>query len=189
MINNKKSREIYRDLINGNIINQYRYDEISDTLKENDYFTELAGNYEGDNGYRTLYERIGYELIMRPNYAYLRDLTQREDENSQTAVAIHAVLTLLGKITIQNNYHFSLLTTPEAGISQTLCEQADQDETMQNILLACYCSKPLWEEAERLLVKRNIAFINARQNLVLSNAGIDFFQEIFTHENKESEQK
>lgn len=179
MIDTQRSQKIYNILINGKILNRRRYDPMRNDFAEDELFQELSSQYEGDNGYRALYERIGCELVLRPDYAYLKDQDSDDDKSSQTATAIQALLTVIAKTALSRNYSFALLTAVEAGFSCELAEAADQDPEMRRILAACYCRDvPLWDEAHRLLVKRHIAFVNARGNLVLSDAGQDFFAEI-----------
>ncbi|MBH5329795.1 hypothetical protein H9Q10_08950 [Eikenella sp. S3360] len=187
IINTQLSREIYRRLISGKTINRQVYDEKNGMLVDNELFGELSAKYDGVDGYRTLYGNIGYELVLRPDYAYLRDCGIPTDEGSETAAAVCAVLVVLGKTVVQNNYRFSLLTTADAGISEQLCRQTDQNEEMRDIQAACIKdAKTLWENAERVLVRRDIAYINAKGNLVLSNSGQDFFNTAFKQGSRES---
>ena len=97
------------------------------------------------------------------------------------ATAIQALLTVMAKTALSRNYRFELLTAAEAGFRRELAEAADQDPEMRRILAACHCNNaPLWNEINRLLLRRNIVFENARGNFVLTDAGRDFFEELFT---------
>ena len=133
-----------------------------------------------------MYERIGCELVLRPAYAYLKEQDLDDDESSKTATAIQALLTVMAKTALSRNYRFELLTAAEAGFRRELAEAADQDPEMRRILAACHCNNaPLWNAINRLLFKRNIAFANARGNLVLSDAGQDFFAELFAEQTEQ----
>ncbi len=187
MINTQYSRQIYRLLINGKTINRQIYDKLSGNLQDNGLFDEIAKHYNDTDGYRVLYSNIGYELVLQPHYAYLRDRDASADELSDTAIAIQAILTVLAQTVIQSGYRYGLLVSEHAGVSQELCARADQSEEMCKILEECKCNpaKTLWENAENVLVRRDIAYINAKGNLVLSNSGQDFFNTVF--EQSESE--
>ena len=187
MINTKLSQDIYKILIHGKIINRRCYDPVRNAFAEDELFQELSSQYEGENGYRALYERIGCELVLRPAYAYLKEQDLDDDESSKTATAIQALLTVIAKTALSRNYRFELLTAVEAGFSRELAADADQDPEMRRILSACHCRDvPLWDEINRLLFKRNIAFANARGSLVLSYAGQDFFAELFARHGEEA---
>ena len=180
MIDTKRSQQIYDILINGKILNRRRYDPIRNSFAEDELFQELSSQYEGENGYRALYQRIGCELVLRPDYAYLKEHSADDDKSSQTATAIQALLTVMAKTALSRNYRFELLTAAEAGFRRELAEAADQDPEMRRILAACHCNNaPLWNEINRLLLRRNIVFENARGNFVLTDAGRDFFEELF----------
>lgn len=178
MIDTKRSQQIYDILINGKILNRRRYDPIRNSFAEDELFQELSSQYESENGYRALYQRIGCELVLRPDYAYLKEHSADDDKSSQTA--IQALLTVMAKTALSRNYRFELLTAAEAGFRRELAEAADQDPEMRRILAACHCNNaPLWNEINRLLLRRNIVFENARGNFVLTDAGRDFFEELF----------
>ena len=177
----KLSRQIYRDLINGKTVNKHIYDPVSGSLKNNPKFDEITAGYDGENGYHALYARIGFELVLQPSYAYLRDEGLSADEPHDTAAAIQAVLTVLAKTVADSGYRYELLEHEQAGISEELCARADQNDEIRAVLEACGCdpAKSLWDEAARWLVRRDIAFINAKGNLVLADSGRDFFRQVF----------
>ncbi len=71
MIQSEKSQKIYIDLINGRIINKSILNE-EQWLPNPDY-TELFSNIEK---YTELYRNIGFELVFRDSFFFIRDLNQ-----------------------------------------------------------------------------------------------------------------
>ena len=142
MINTQYSRQISRLLINGKTINRQIYDKLSGNLQDNGLFDEIAKHYNDTDGYRVLYSNIGYELVLQPHYAYLRDRDASADELSDTAIAIQAILTVLAQTVIQSGYRYGLLVSEHAGVKN--CAPAP--------IKAKKCAK-YWKSANAILPK------------------------------------
>ncbi|MGB0662186.1 MAG: condensin complex protein MksE [Pontibacterium sp.] len=174
MINMLLSQKIYQELVNGRVINEVSY--CSDgSLEPNDLYEELFRNY--DTYYREHYESIGYELVPRNGFMFIRSL-ERNELYSEVAMKIQSLLMVLARGVQELGYEFALLTTHDAGVSDKLLEQIDTEEK-RDILRACGLKGGLIDESRRVLEARNIAYRNAKGCLVLSVAGNGFFNEVF----------
>ena len=74
----------------------------------------------------------------------------------------------------------------EAGISRETLESIGSDPTMVLILKACKMDQPLPDAAKVALVDRDIAFFNDKGNLVLTEAGKTFFEDLFSQRSSEN---
>ena len=174
MINKELSQQIYREFMNGRVINELAYQK-DGSMKPDARYEELFNNYDSD--YRDLYENIGYELVLKEGFAFSRSLDE-DDTYSDVAMKIQALLMIVARGIQELGYDFELLTTHEAGVSDQLLEQVETDEK-RDILLACGLKKSLIDEVKNVLETRNIAYKNAKGKLVLTAAGRGFFAEVF----------
>ncbi|GAA5104400.1 hypothetical protein GCM10023211_01980 [Orbus sasakiae] len=173
MINKAKSQEIYSEFINGKVINDFI--TLDGQLQQNPLYEELFKHY--DAIYQELYSNIGFELVMKPGFMFIRNMTNN-DQLSDVALKIHALLTVLGRGVQIQGYEFEIMTTHEAGINEQLIKLIETEE-MKEILIACEIKDPLEKAINNILVKRNIAYRNSKGSLVLSSAGKAFFEEVF----------
>lgn len=174
MIDKSLSQQIYRELMNGRVINKLTYQK-DGSMQSNALYEELFNSYDSD--YRAMYENLGYELVLSSGFAFSRSLDE-DDAYSDVAMKIQALLMVLARGIQELGYDFELLTTHDAGVSDKLLAQVETDEK-RDILQACGLKKPLIDEAKNVLETRNIAYRNAKGNLVLTTAGISFFTEVF----------
>lgn len=174
MIDKRLSQQIYRELMNGRVINELVYQK-DGSMKPDARYEELFNNYDSD--YRELYENIGYELVLKGGFAFSRSLDE-DDAYSDVAMKIQSLLMVIARGIQELGYDFELLTTHEAGVSDQLLEQLETDEK-KDILLACGLKKSLIDEVKNVLETRNIAYRNAKGKLVLTAAGRVFFEEVF----------
>ncbi|WP_370280664.1 hypothetical protein [Pontibacterium sp.] len=174
MINMSLSQQIYRELVNGRVINERSY-RSDGSLQPDELYEELFKNY--DSYYREHYESIGYQLVLREGFVFIRSL-ERDEAYSDVAMKIQSLLMVLARGVQECGYEFALLTTHEAGVNDKLLEQIDTEEK-QDILRACGLKGGLIDESRKVLEARNIAYRNAKGSLVLTAAGIGFFDEVF----------
>ncbi|GHA88508.1 hypothetical protein [Modicisalibacter luteus] len=80
---------------------------------------------------------------------------------------------------------FDALTLPEAGISREILESIGSDPTLGQILKACKIDQPLPEAVKMVLVDHDIAYFNAKGNMVLAEAGKAFFEDLFSQESSD----
>lgn len=174
MINKELSQQIYREFMNGRVINELAYQK-DGSMQPDVRYEELFNNYDSD--YRDLYENIGYELVLREGFAFSRSL-EEDDSYSDVAMKIQTLLMIVARGIQELGYDFELITTHDAGVSDTLLEQVETDEK-KDILLACGLKKSLIDEVKNVLETRNVAYRNAKGKLVLTAAGKGFFEEVF----------
>jgi hypothetical protein len=174
VINKELSQQIYREFMNGRVINELAYQK-DGSMQPDARYEELFNNYDSD--YRDLYKNIGYELVLRDGFAFSRSL-EEDDTYSDVAMKIQTLLMIVARGIQELGYDFELITTHDAGVSDTLLEQVETDEK-KDILLACGLKKSLIDEIKNVLENRNIAYRNARGKLVLTAAGKGFFGEVF----------
>jgi len=174
-VDQQKSRQLYAALINGQVINETLYRD--GALAPNPLYEELIANF--DRYYRQLYANIGFELVLRDGFAYIRSLDPEEAQNDAVR-KVQGLLLVLGRGVTELGYQFELLTDPNVGVSPEVLEQIGQQEEKQEVLAACDLKGALATHMDRVLGRRGIAFQNARGNWVLSNAGKAFFDELFS---------
>lgn len=174
MINMSLSQQIFRELVNGRVINERSY-QSDGSLQSDGLYEELFKNY--DSYYREHYESIGYQLVLREGFLFIRSLDQ-DDSYSDVAMKIQSLLMVLARGVQELGYEFALLVTHEAGINDKLIVQIDTEDK-RDILQACGLKGSLIDESRKVLETRNIAYRNAKGSLVLTAAGIGFFEEVF----------
>jgi hypothetical protein len=174
VIDKELSQQIYREFMNGRVINELVYQK-DGSMQPDARYEELFNNYDSD--YRELYENIGYELILKDGFAFSRSLDE-DDSYSDVAMKIQSLLMIIARGIQELGYDFELLTTHDAGVSDHLLEQVETGEK-RDILLACGLKKSLIDEVKNVLETRNIAYRNAKGKLVLTAAGQGFFDEVF----------
>ena len=174
MIDKSLSQQIYREFMNGRVINASAYQK-DGSMQPDERYEEIFNNFDSD--YQEMYENLGYELVLREGFVFSRSLDE-DDAYSDVAMKIQSLLMVLARGIQELGYDFELLTSHEAGVSDKLMEQVETDEK-SDILQACGLKKPLIDEVKNILVTRNIAYRNAKNSLVLTSAGSGFFQEVF----------
>lgn len=187
VVNRRLSQEAFRKLTAGQVINQTQY--VNGQLAPNPLFDELYK--ERDRYYVEAYANMGMELVQRPGFFYVRTLTQaqaddegRDQESGGSIRQIQGVLLVLGRGVLEKGFMFDALTHPDAGISREILEGFGNDPTFGQILKACKMDQPLPEAVKVALVDRDIAYFNAKGNLVLAEAGKAFFEDLFSQERK-----
>lgn len=145
-------------------------------IEDNKLYNEIFNNFIE---YKTLYQRINYELVHKNSYFfYIRELGG-EDVNEVT-IKIQALLIIVGRIITAQGYLFKVLTDYRAGVKAEDLAVATTQERYLDILHSCkLCLKRnIEEEINNNLVARGLMFINSRGHYVLSEAGEAFFNEL-----------
>ncbi|MDP4559406.1 hypothetical protein Q9247_17180 [Halomonas meridiana] len=188
VVDRRLSQEAFRKLTAGQVINQTQY--VNGQLAPNPLFNELYK--ERDRYYVEAYSNMGMELVQRRGFFYVRSLIEsqgdddsRDQESSVSIRQIQGVLLVLGRGVLEKGFMFEAMTLPEAGISRETLESIGSDPTMVLILKACKMDQPLPDAAKVALVDRDIAFFNDRGNLVLTDAGKTFFEDLFSQQSSE----
>ncbi|MCU7835138.1 MAG: hypothetical protein KZQ83_07760 [gamma proteobacterium symbiont of Taylorina sp.] len=183
MIQSEKSRHIYADLINGRIINKFNLEHDNQLIPNADY-SELFSNLES---YTELYRNIGFELVFRGSFFFIRDL-HLGDTYKEMAIKIQVSLLILARKITAAGFGFDLLENENAGISAAQLEEITQeDEVKQLILAAKLGKKTLHEVVKDVLLEKRIMEKNAQQRYILSDAGKYFFKQLFDQEKASSE--
>ena len=188
VVNRRLSQEAFRKLTSGQVINQYQY--VNGELAPNPMFDELYK--ERDRYYVEAYANMGMELVQRPGFFYVRTLTQaqadeegRDQESGGSIRQIQGVLLVLGRGVLEKGFMFDALTHPDAGITREILESIGSDPTFGQILKACKMDQPLPEAVKVALVDRDIAYFNAKGNMVLAEAGKAFFDDLFSQDSSD----
>lgn len=174
MIDKALSQKIFRELFNGRIINDLYY-ATDGSMQSDPLYEELFKNY--DSYYREMYDNIGYELVLSKGFVFVR-ANENDDQLSDVAMKIHALLMVIARGVHELGYDFEILTTHEAGVSESLLHQIDTEEKRE-ILLACGLKGTLDKSVQNVLIVRNIAYRNAKASIVLTSAGKGFFEDVF----------
>ncbi|GAA6169653.1 condensin complex protein MksE [Sessilibacter corallicola] len=162
------SQVIYRELINGNLINKLKRD--GDHMVPNPLFDELASELNRPH-YEQLYSCIGYELKQLGDCFFLNEIG-KDDVLSDVAMRIQALLVVLCRGITQIPLLISVITDSSAGLSRDHIEKIAEVDEYDQILKAVDLKNPLIKEIENVLVTRKIAFWNHMDRLVLSDGGL-----------------
>ena len=174
MIQSEKSQKIYIDLINGRIINKSILNE-KQWFPNPDY-TELFSNIEM---YTELYRNIGFELVFRDSFFFIRDLNLG-DTYKETAIKIQVILLIISRKITEAGFGYDLLDNENAGVSvQQLHEFSTQEDVKQLITAAKLGKKTLLEVVKDVMLERNIMNKNTYDRYILSDAGKYFFSQLF----------
>lgn len=172
-VNKVLSREVYAQLINGRVINRAKFDD--GELRPNRLFEELLNNLDH---YRALYEAIGFELVMREGFAYIRSIDV-EDKVEEAVRRVQALLLVLFRGVTELGFQMDILRRDQAGLSNLYIDEIGKGEDKSDVLHACGMKgETLASWVYKTLELRAIAYRNAKGNLVLSEAGVAFFDEL-----------
>ncbi len=166
------SRAIYRDLINGRLINKIIIDK--DEGIENPLYDEILKN---GADYIHLYQNIGYELHQVGDSFMIRDL-DIEDQYLKAAAKVQVLIDLLSRLLQVSGMHPDKLTDISAGLTPDELSSCDKDEEFNMILQACRMDGTLSEEVQTNLIGRKIACLNSKGRLVLTSGGAAFYEQL-----------
>lgn len=172
VMNRKLSIELYGQLMYGKMIN--RTVSIDGGLKSNPYFEEVLNNFDH---YRNLYDLIGYELVMRDGFAFIRT-TDGTDAKDDLARNIQGLLLVLFRGTLELGFTMDVLLKDSAGLSNIHIEEIGKGEEKVEVLIACGMKSGVLMEHIKKLETRAIAYRNGKGNLVLSESGAAFFNDL-----------
>jgi len=122
VINRKLSVELYGQLMYGKMINRTVF--IDGGLKSNPYFEEVLNNFDH---YRSLYDLIGYELVMRDGFAYIRT-SDGIDARDDLARNIQGLLLVLFRGALELGFTMDVLLKDSAGLSNIHIEEIGKAE-------------------------------------------------------------
>lgn len=185
MIQSEKSQRIYSDLINGRIINKFCLEQESNQLIPNADYSEVFTNLEN---YSELYRHIGFELVFRDSFFFIRDL-QLGDTYKEMAIKIQVSLLILARKITEEGFGYELLENENAGISTQQLEKISADEEVQQLILAAKLGKKTLNEVIKdVLLERRIMEKNSHQRYILSDAGKYFFKQLFEQDSQSTQE-
>ena len=164
------SREIYRHLINGNVINKEILDGV--ILVPNPLFDELASEQNREH-YDHIYAYIGYELKQMGDSFFFNE-AGKDEVLSDVAMKVQTLLVILGRGVSSKHLYTGILTDIRGGLSREQIGEIGDQEDNQQILIAVGLKKRLLDEVHNVLVVRQLALWNGQDHLVLSNGGKAF---------------
>ncbi len=175
IINRKSSVEIYNQLINGRMVNRSVFHDGS--LIPNPLFEELLNSFDH---YRRLYADIGFELVMREGFAFIR--TPGSSDQVEDAVRrTQGMLLVLFRGVMEQGLTMDALIQDKGGLSNELIEVIGNGEDKIEVLHACGMKNSLLVEI-KMLENRGIAYRNAKGYLVLTEAGVAFYRDLIDGE-------
>lgn len=172
VMNRKLSVELYGQLMYGKMIN--RTVPIDGVLKANPYFEEVLNNFDH---YRNLYDLIGYELVMRDGFVFIRtsDGVEAKDDLARN---IQGLLLVLFRGVMELGFTMDVLLKDSAGLSNTHIDEIGKAQDKVEVLMACGMRSGALKEHIKKLETRAIAYRNGKGNLVLSESGAAFFNDL-----------
>ncbi|MGF1760335.1 hypothetical protein L4D76_20895 [Photobacterium sagamiensis] len=175
LVSAKDSRNVYKAFQAGKVITKFLFNNGTGSYTESHLYQSLFNHLDH---YTTLYSHIGSELVFEPegDFFYIRGLNLDEDESDATALKIQATLILLGNIFTRRGFNLEHLSSIQYGIDDNDLIYLKAQSGSLDILKACKLEG--WEDALSFLVKRNIAFYNHHNNLILTSAGQYFLNKL-----------
>lgn len=173
VLEQKYCTEIYRELMFGKMIN--RTTSIESRRMPNPLFQELANHFDH---YQHLYQLIGYELVLRDGFAFIRSADSPETEKEDIARNLQGLLLVLFRGVMELGFTMDLLLKDEAGLSNNLIEEIGKGQDKTEVLIACGMKSGGLSEHIKKLENRQVAYRNARGHLVLTEAGAGFFRDL-----------
>jgi hypothetical protein len=170
-----RSVQIYKELINGRVINRYSTTSEGGRL-ENPLFTEIYSNH---NDYKRQYQMAGFELVARPDFYYIRE---NNDEMPYTdpVKRIQATLLVISRHITRSGAMYEKLIHPMGGISDEDIAQIWDNPEYQEVLLAADV-KDLATTVKSHMIERGIMEEPRPGRYILAPAGQYFFDELFSH--------
>ncbi|CAO3308126.1 hypothetical protein LG197_22325 [Pseudomonas asiatica] len=171
-LNRLLSVEIYNQLMNGKMVNRTTLTE--GALRSNPLFEELLNHFDR---YLDHYALMGYELVLRDGFAFVRSLDMSESKD-ELARSIQGILLVLFRGVMELGLTMDALLKDSAGLSNAHIEEIGTMQDKQEVLLACGMKVGSLLDHIKKLETRNIAFRNAKGYLVLTEAGVAFFNDL-----------
>lgn len=173
-INIKKSQEIFNELIKGRIINEYIYDNKTDSLILNHLFIEIRNNLEQ---YKLQYEMNGMKLVEKAKFFYILDRNTNSDTKQPIKTKIYASTILLIRYVMSDGGKiFDYFKNVKYGISIKDLDGLDQNTNYAHILKTAKIDKA--ESILRYLHEKNILLKTSNDRYILSDSGEAIVNEI-----------
>lgn len=178
-LNTIASREIYKALISGKIINEYEY--LNGELSSSAKFNELTNNIDQ---YRNLYSLLGFEIKSLSGEAFFITRLDRQEEFTEAAANIQTVLLMISRGLTTRGISPQILFDLAGGVRERDVDSIGEDEDIAKILQACGISLPLTKSVNSLLVERGVFYKVGIDRYMLSSSGKVLFNRLFEREDK-----
>lgn len=173
-IDESLSVELFKALVSGKIINRRH---VKDNLvKTNPLYIELS---ENEKTYMAIYKTLGYSLKVKADYYYLSSTTGDSSTDSLRTKVIMTMLALFRYVTHDKGYSVDYLMNDHYGINKDDINWLNNSKYMNGLKLA---EGKNFIDVLLLLKDRNIIYSNLNGNYVLTEAGVDFFNEYIKSE-------
>lgn len=173
-INMQKSQEIFNELIKGRIINEYLYDNKTDSLILNPLFSEIR---DGLEQYQLQYQMNGMTLIEKAKFFYLFDQNTNLDTKQPIKTKIYASLIVLIRYVMSDGGKiFDYFKNVKYGVSVKDLDGLDQNTNYAHILKTAKIDKP--ESILKYLHEKNILLKTSSDRYILSDSGDAIVNEI-----------
>lgn len=176
MYNEILSREIFRQLVNGKVINRTELNNSAE-FTENRLYSEIMENLDQ---YRMQYKMSGYEFVDKSDFVFIRDKAiGQADLKTDITMKICILLRMIGKYITENNYKITKLTAATGGLTSADFEAIQQMPTTTEILEKSGMKTDIKLSILSVLVERNILLEKpSSEAYVLSDVGREFFDQI-----------
>lgn len=173
-INIKKSQSIFGELIKGKIINEYFYDNKTDSLILNPLFAEIRDNLEQ---YKLQYQMNGMTLVEKAKFFYLLDQNTKIDTKQPIKTKIYAsIIILIRYVMSDGGKIFDYFKNVKYGISIKDLEGLEQNANYSHILKTAKIDNA--ESILKYLHEKNILLKTSNDRYILSDSGEAIVNEI-----------
>ncbi len=181
MYNSQISQIIFNQLMNGKVINRHKLSNSGQWVTDQ-YYDEIISNLAD---YRQQYEMCGYELVERPGYLFIREITPNAtDLKTDVAMKASLLILMLAKYITEHNYSLLKLTETNGGITPSEIEAMQEMPDVQELIEKAKLNPNLQIEMKNVLVNRNIMLVKpSSEAYILSNAGKAFLEDVIQHFN------
>jgi hypothetical protein len=179
----RNSQKIFSELTSGKVINRTSLANNNSRI-DNFLFVEIMTYLDE---YRKQYKMCGYDFIETPNYIYIKDkIASQESLKTDLTMKICVLLLILGKHLNNKNYKLSKLTDITGGISKADIEEMEENEETKELLTRANLKKGLFVAIQSNLINKNILLEKPSDGtFILSDIGIEFFEDIFKNYSSE----
>lgn len=176
MFNQKLSEEIFKELMNGRIINRYRLHNNGNET-EDELFIEVMSNLDA---YRQQYQMSGFQLLEHDDYLYIRDRSIAHDDlNSDITMKICVLLIVIGKFINHKGYVLGKITDPAGGLDEADIEAIAAMPDTAELLEKTGLKKGFKAAFISTLVERKLMLQKPSDGrFILAASGRSFFQQL-----------
>lgn len=183
MANKTLSKEIYNQLMNGKMINKHILDNAND-LQINPLFTEVMDNLAE---YRNLFEMIGFDFIVSPDFMYINDSEIESEKKTPLAMKALIMLLVIGHYVNKDKRSPNRIFCAKTGglyeeDFQKMEAMPDIAEVLEKADITTKTDRDLHAQVVNLLVNRGIMMEkSSSKSYVMTDAGKAFYNDVVTN--------